>query len=121
MKKKTRSNILKRILFPLGVDDRIIDSYSEIANVRIFEKKIENNSIIIVSDYIKLLLVSTTIPIDNDKEIAYAVTYDNEKITYTYVTIFEKLWLLQTVMRLEVSKHYLSDVQTCHSPLTCIE
>ena len=103
LKKKTRSNILVRILFPLGVDDRIIDSYSEVANVRIFESKLENNDIIIVPDYIKLLLVSTTDPIDYDKETAYAVTYsDNEEITYTYVTMFEKLWLLQTVTKLEI-------------------
>ena len=99
LKKKTRSNILVRILFPLGVDDRIINSYSEVANIRIFETKLENNDIIIVPDYIKLLLVSTTDPIDYDKETAYAVTYsDNEEITYTYVTMFEKLWLLQTVI-----------------------
>jgi hypothetical protein len=103
LKKKTRSNILVRILFPLGVDDRIINSYSEVANVRIFERKLENNDIIIVPDYIKVLLASTTYPIDYDKETAYAVTYsDNEEITYTYVTMFEKLWLLQTVTKLEV-------------------
>jgi hypothetical protein len=103
LKKKTRSNILVRILFPLSVDDRIINSYSEVANVRIFERKLENNDIIIVPDYIKVLLVSTTDPIDYDKETAYAVTYsDNEEITYTYVTMFEKLWLLQTVTKLEV-------------------
>lgn len=70
---------------------------------RIFERKLENNDIIIVPDYIKLLLVSTTDPIDYDKETAYAVTYsDSKEVTYTYVTIFEKLWLLQTVMRLEI-------------------
>jgi hypothetical protein len=103
LKKKTRSNILVRILFPLGVDDRIINSYSEVANVRIFERKLENNDIIIVPDYIKVLLVSTTDPTDYDKETAYTVTYsDNEEITYTYVTTFEKLWLLQTVTKLEV-------------------
>ena len=102
LKKKTRSNILVRILFPLGVDDSIINSYSEVANVRIFETKLENNDIIIVPDY-KVLLVSTTDPIDYDKETAYAVTYsDNEEINYTYVTMFEKLWLLQTVTKLEV-------------------
>jgi hypothetical protein len=100
LKKKTRSNISVRILFPLGVDDRIINSYSEVANVRIFERKLDNNDIMIVSDYIKMLLVSTT---DYDKETAYAVTYsDNEEITYTYATTFEKLWLLQTVTKLEV-------------------
>ena len=103
LKKITRSNILVRILFPLGVDDRIIDSYSEVANVRIFERRLENNDIIIVSDDIKVLQVSTTEPIDYDKETAYAVTYsDNEKITYTYITTFEKLWLLQTVTKLEI-------------------
>jgi hypothetical protein len=102
LKKKTRSNILVRILFPLGVDDSIINSYSEVANVRIFETKLENNDIIIVPDY-KVLLVSTTDLIDYDKETAYAVTYsDNEEINYTYVTMFEKLWLLQTVTKLEV-------------------
>ena len=103
LKKKTRSNILVRILFPLGVDDSIINSYSEVANVRIFERKLENNDIIIVPDNIKFLQVSTTDPIDYDKETAYTVTYsDNEEITYTYVTTFEKLWLLQTVTKLEV-------------------
>ncbi|HEX2305126.1 MAG TPA: hypothetical protein VHH33_02455 [Nitrososphaeraceae archaeon] len=98
LKKKTRSNISVRILFPLGVDDSIINGYSEIANVRIFESKLESNDIIIVPDYIKVLLVSTT-----DKETMYAVSYsDNEEITYTYVTTFEKLWLIQTVTKLEV-------------------
>lgn len=102
LKKKTRSNILVRILFPLGIDDSIINSYREVANVRIFETKLENNDIIIVPDY-KVLLVSTTDPIDYDKETVYAVTYsDNEEINYTYVTMFEKLWLLQTVTKLDV-------------------
>ena len=40
LKEKTRSNILVRILFPLGVETIIINSYNEIANVRIFERKI---------------------------------------------------------------------------------
>ena len=103
LKIKTRSNILVRILFPLGVDDRIINSYREVAHVRIFERKLENNDILIVPDYNKLLLVSTTGPIDYDKEIAYTVTYsENEEVTYTYITTFEKLWLLQTVTKLEL-------------------
>jgi hypothetical protein len=103
LKKKTRSNILVRILFPLGVDDSIIKSYSEVANVRIFESKLESNDIIIVPDYIKVLVVSTTDRIYYDKEIEYAVSYtDNEEITYTYVTTFEKLWLIQTVTKLEI-------------------
>jgi hypothetical protein len=103
LKKKTRSSILVRILFPLGVDNSIINSYSEVANIRIFDTKLKNNDIIIVPDNIKFLQVSTTDPIDYDKEIVYAVTYsDNEEITYTYVTTFEKLWLLQTVTKLEV-------------------
>ena len=87
----------------MGVDNRIINSFSEVANVRIFETKIENNNIIIVSDYIKVLLTSTTDPIDYDKETAYFVTYsDNENIAYAHITTFEKLWLLQTVTKLEV-------------------
>jgi hypothetical protein len=103
LKKKISSNILARILFPLGVDNSIINSYSEVANIRIFDTKLENNDIIIVPDSIKMLLVSTTDPIDYEKETAYAVTYsDNEEINYTYITMFEKLWLLQTVTKLEV-------------------
>ena len=39
LKEKTSSNILIRILLPVGVDDRIIDGFSEIANVQIFENK----------------------------------------------------------------------------------
>jgi hypothetical protein len=103
LKKKTSSNILVRILFPLGVDDNIINSYSEVANVRIFEIKLENNDIYIIPDSIKFLQVSIIDPIDYDKEVVYAVTYsDNEEITYTYLTTFEKLWLLQTVMKLDL-------------------
>jgi hypothetical protein len=103
LRRKKKAHISVRILFPLGVDNSIINSYSEVANVRIFETKLENNDIIIVPDNIKFLLVSTTDPIDYDKETAYAVTYsDNEEINYTYVTMFEKLWLLQTVTKLEV-------------------
>ena len=105
LKKKTSSNILVRILFPLGVNDSIINSYSKVANIRIFDTKLENNDIIIVPDSIKMLLVSTTDPINYDKETAYAyaVTYSNkEEINYTYVTMFEKLWLLQTVTKLEI-------------------
>jgi hypothetical protein len=87
----------------LGVDDSTINSYSEVANVRIFDTKLESNDIIIVPDYAKVLLVSTTGPSYYDKETAYTVSYsDNEEITYTYVTTFEKLWLIQTVTKLEV-------------------
>ena len=102
---ETKSNVLVRILFPVGVDDRIINSYSEVGNVRIFERKIENNNILIVPDYIRVLLTSTTDPIDYNKETAYFVAYsDNEKIAYTYITTFEKLWLIQTVTKLEVTQ-----------------
>ena len=103
LKKKTGSNVLVRILFPLGVDDRIINSYTEVSIVQIFERKLENYDIYIISDNIKFLQVSPIDPIDYDKEKAYDVTYsDNEEITYTYVTTFEKLWLLQTVTKLEL-------------------
>jgi hypothetical protein len=103
LKKKIRSNILVRILFPFDVDDSIINSYSEVAKVRIFETKLENKDIIIVPDYNKVLLVSTIDPIVYDKEKAYIVTYsDSEEINYTYVTMFEKLWLLQTVTKLDL-------------------
>jgi hypothetical protein len=103
LKRKIRSDVLVRILFPFGVDDIIINSYKKVANIRIFETKLEDNDIIIVSDYNKVLLVSTTDPIFYDKEKAYAITYsDNEEINYTYVTMFEKLWLLQTVTKLEL-------------------
>jgi hypothetical protein len=103
LKEKTRSDIPKRILFPLGVEDSIIDSYGEIANVRVFERKIGENSIIIVPDYARVLVASTTDPIGPDKETSCFVSYsDNENIAYPYITTFEKLWLLQTVTKLEV-------------------
>lgn len=83
LKNKTRPNILVRALFPLGIDDIIIDGYSEVANVRIFERKLENNDIIIVLDDTKVLLVSTKDPIDYGKETAYTISYSNSKeITY---------------------------------------
>ena len=103
LKRKTRLNILVRILFPLGVDDRVIDSYKEVANLRIFERKLENNNIYIISDNIKFIQISATDSLNYNKETVYIITYsDNEEITYTYVTTFEKLWLLQTVMKLEL-------------------
>ena len=103
LKEKTRPGFPKRILFPLGAEGRIIDSYSEIANVRIFEKKIENNSIIIMPDYAKVLVASTTDPIGPGKATAYYVSHTNsENVAYAYITTFEKLWVLQTVTRLDI-------------------
>jgi hypothetical protein len=100
---KSRSDIVIRILFPFGVDNIIINSFSQIANVRIFEREIEDNNIIIVPDYTKVLLASTSDPIKYGKETTYFISYsDNEKIAYAYITTFEKLWLLQTVTKLEV-------------------
>jgi hypothetical protein len=56
-----------------------------------------------VRDDIEVLLVSITDPTEYDKETAYYVAYsDNEKIVYTYITTFERLWLLQTVTKLEI-------------------
>jgi hypothetical protein len=103
LKEKSRSDAVIRILFPFGVDDIIINSFSLIASVRIFEREIEDNNIIIVPDYTKVLLASTSDPIKYGKETTYFVSYsDNEKIAYAYITTFEKLWLLQTVTKLEV-------------------
>jgi hypothetical protein len=103
LKKKTTSNILVRVLFPLGVDDSILNSYSEVANVRIFESKLKSNKIVIVPDYTKILQVSTTGPIYYNKESGYTVSYSgNDDIAYAYATTFEKLWLIQTVTKLEV-------------------
>jgi hypothetical protein len=103
LKKRTTSNILVRILFPLGVDDSIISSYREVANVRVFESKLKSNKIVIVPDYTKMLLVSTTGPVHYDKETAYTVSYSgNDEIAYAYATTFEKLWLIQTVTKLEI-------------------
>jgi hypothetical protein len=103
LKEKSRSDIVIRILFPFGVDDIIINSFSQIASVRIFEREIEDNNIIIVPDYTKVLLASTSDPIKYGKETTYFVSYsDNERIAYAYITTFEKLWLLQTVTKLEV-------------------
>jgi hypothetical protein len=71
--------------------------------VRIFDRKIENNNIIILPDYTKVLQVSTSDPINYDKKTAYFVAYsDSERIAYAYIATFEKLWLLQTVTKLEV-------------------
>ena len=82
---------------------RVIDSYKEVANLRIFERKLENNNIHIISDNIKFIQISATDSLNYNKETVYIITYsDNEEITYTYVTTFEKLWLLQTVMKLEL-------------------
>jgi hypothetical protein len=109
LKNKTRPNVLVRTLFPLGADDIIIDSYSEVANVRIFERKLDNNDVIIMPDDTKVLLVSTTDPIDYGKETVYAISYsDSKKITYTFVTTFEKLWLIQTVTKLVVEDNFHS-------------
>jgi hypothetical protein len=103
LKKKTTSSISVRILFPAGVDHSVIDSYSEVANVRIFESQLKSNKIIIVSDYSRVLIVGTTDPIHYERETAYTISYsDNDEIAYAYATSFEKLWLIQTVTKLEV-------------------
>ncbi len=103
LKERSRNDIIVRILFPEDIDDRLIQSYDQVANVRLFDRKIEDNNIIIVSDFTKILVASYTDPIDHNNETAYLISYsDNERIAYAYITTFEKLWLLQTVTRLEV-------------------
>jgi hypothetical protein len=104
LNKKGRSNILARILLPLNANEIIIDNFREVASVRIFERKLESNKIIIVIDYVKSLLLASTYSNIDDKEPIYAITYsENKELTYTYATIFEKLWLLQAVTELEIS------------------
>ena len=103
LKERTSTDILVRILFPKDVDDSLIQSYDQVANIRFFERKIEDNNIIIVTDFTKLRVASTEDPLNHNNEAVHLISYsDNERIAYAYITAFEKLWLLQTVTQLEV-------------------
>lgn len=77
--------------------------YGRLLEISYYAAKYEDDNIIIVPDYTKVLLASVTDPIKHDKVAECFLSYsDNEKISYAYITTFEKLWLLQTVTRLEV-------------------
>ncbi len=50
-----------------------------------------------------MLVASIGDPTAYGNETAYFVTYvDNDNIVYAQITTFEKLWLLQTVTKLEI-------------------
>jgi hypothetical protein len=103
LKEMTNTDILVRILFPKDVNDSLIQSYDQVAKIRLFERKIDDNNIIIVTDFIRLLVASTKDPVTHNKKTVHLVSYSNhERIAYAYITTFEKLWLLQTVTSLEV-------------------
>lgn len=100
---RVKSNVLVRVLFPQGVNINIIKRYREVASVRIFDRKIEHNNIIIASDCSKIMITSIADPSAYDDERAYFARYaNNENIAYAQITTFEKLWLLQTVTKLEM-------------------
>jgi sugar-specific transcriptional regulator TrmB len=103
LKERANTDILVRILFPKDVDDSLIESYDQVANIRLFERKIEDNNIIIVTDFTRLLVASTIDPVTHNKKTVHLISYfSDERISYAYITTFEKLWLLQTVTQLEV-------------------
>ena len=110
LKEKSRSDTVIRILFPFGVDDIIINSFSQIASVRIFEREIEDNNIIIVPDYTKVLLAQLQILINmvRKQHILYHIL-----ITKGELCIHNNIWKIMVTSNCnEIGgkiDHHLSD------------
>ncbi|MGD1838676.1 MAG: hypothetical protein ACPKPY_11555 [Nitrososphaeraceae archaeon] len=91
-----------RILVPSKNDNKILSDFQNIKNfeLRMFERNLENNDIIIISDFNQILGLSYKFISTDNKYIEYDMFYsDKEQVTYPYLTSFEKLWVLQTVMK----------------------
>jgi len=68
--------------------------------IRYFEKKLTTDSMILVVDLKKVIVWDTKANNNNDDNKKYFAIFTNkEESVFTYVSSFEKIWLLEKVMK----------------------
>ena len=103
-----QDGILIRLLVPISINDESLH-YSLIKNpnvmIRYFEKTLTSDSMILIADLQKVIVWDTKNGKNhnnNDNNITqrYFATFTNrEESVFTYISSFEKIWLLEKVMK----------------------
>ena len=98
--------ILIRLLIPTSVvknnDESLYNSLIENPNImiRYFDKTLTTDSMILVVDLQKVIVLDTKTKTNNNNDNKYFAIFTNkEESVFTYVSSFEKIWLLEKVMK----------------------
>ena len=104
LREKIQQKTLIRLLIPTSVvnNESLYNSLRENPNImiRYFEKKLTTDSMILVVDLKKVIVWDTKANNNNDDNKKYFAIFTNkEESVFTYVSSFEKIWLLEKVMK----------------------
>lgn len=104
LREKIQQRTLIRLLIPTSVvnNESLYNSLRENPNImiRYFEKKLTTDSMILVVDLNKVIVWDTKANNNNDDNKKYFAIFTNkEESVFTYVSSFEKIWLLEKVMK----------------------
>jgi hypothetical protein len=113
LREKIHQNILIRLLIPTSVvnDEFLYNSLRENPNImiRYFEKTLTTDSMILVVDLQKVIVWDTKIKNNNNNNNNnnkyFAIFTNKEESVFTYVSSFEKIWLLEKVMKCNLQEY----------------
>jgi sugar-specific transcriptional regulator TrmB len=112
LREKIHQNILIRLLIPTSVvnDEFLYNSLRENPNImiRYFEKTLTTDSMILVVDLQKVIVWDTKINNNNNNNNNnkyFAIFTNKEESVFTYVSSFEKIWLLEKVMKCNLQEY----------------
>jgi hypothetical protein len=104
LREKIDQRILIRLLIPTSVvnDEFLYNSLKALKEnpnimIRYFEKTLTTDSMIIVVDLKKVIVLDTKTNNNNNKY--FAIFTNKEESVFTYISSFEKIWLLEKVMK----------------------
>ncbi|HEX2407707.1 MAG TPA: TrmB family transcriptional regulator sugar-binding domain-containing protein, partial [Nitrososphaeraceae archaeon] len=108
LREKIDQRILIRLLIPTSVvnDGFLYNSLKALKEnpnimIRYFEKTLTTDSMIIVVDLKKVIVLDTKTNINNNNNNNkyFAIFTNKEESVFTYISSFEKIWLLEKVMK----------------------
>ena len=105
LREKIQQKTLIRLLIPTSVvnNESLYNSLRENPNImiRYFEKTLTTDSMILVVDLKKVIVWDTKTNNNNndDNKKYFAIFTNKEESVFTYVSSFEKIWLLEKVMK----------------------
>ena len=111
LREKIHQNILIRLLIPTSVvnDEFLYNSLRENPNImiRYFEKTLTTDSMILVVDLQKVIVWDTKTKNNNNNNNNkyFAIFTNKEESVFTYVSSFEKIWLLEKVMKCNLQEY----------------
>jgi len=111
LREKIHQNILIRLLIPTSVvnDEFLYNSLRENPNImiRYFEKTLTTDSMILVVDLQKVIVWDTKTKNNknNNNNKYFAIFTNKQESVFTYVSSFEKIWLLEKVMKCNLQEY----------------